>query len=191
MFELIAFTWFFPAIGLPILGFILFAYWMSDINSMPFPQEAELTKASHGVGVIVCGAYLLYVVPIPEKYQFEIHSAYAFLCVMGVFWLFIGSARAQIYGDARLIGRAIGKFAFGFIVWGAWKYWIFDATWGWRSWLEPMATVIALWCWTTGVVQFIISSRRRPRLQLSGNPGSYGTSDFPDDPTGLTGSGRR
>jgi hypothetical protein len=194
------FAWRHPAPFIAILLLAALSDWFGYLSKLD-AREGALAKAAHGVGVIVCGAYIVYNLPLSPWYESAIRYVYSALCALGIVWLFIGSARNQIYGDAELTIRAIAKFGFGCGVWFGWAYLgsspvpldnllLHDAFFGGflrlffnlqfdlRIFIEPLATLVSLWCWSTSVVQFLICSRQFPRLPRGGNPGSHGTSDF-------------
>ena len=152
--------------------------WLRGLEERP-PQERELAKASHGIALIICAAYLIYAFAPWKQYPMTVYAAYGLLCILGLFWLFIGSGRAQIYGDRRLQIRAVVKFAMGWVFFGILHYSMPHVPWKWRGWFFPAVMSACIWCWVTGVVQFIICSRGRPRLPPPGDPDSYGGARFP------------
>jgi hypothetical protein len=208
---LLIIAWHHPAPFIAILLLAGLSDWFGYLVRLP-PHRQQLAMAAHGVGVIICGAYIVYYLPLPPWYESALRYVYTALCVLGIVWLFIGSARAQIYGDAELTIRAIAKFGFGWGVWLLWgylgshslpleKFLLSDPIPGallrlifvgvlhfdLRIFLEPVATLVAMWCWSTSMVQFLIATRRRPGLSPIANPGSHGTSVFTEG--GALGSG--
>jgi hypothetical protein len=179
MLNLLPLWWWYPGTVYLILLLIVWASWFSHIADLQ-PQERELAKAAHGAGVIVCGAYLLYITRLPQKYQHWAWGIYAGLCVIGFFWFSIGSTRAQIYRDSRLMGRAVLKIIVGAGIWWLWQQYRVDVWWTWRPYIIPVVTAICLWCWVTGAVQLLICSRQRGRLQPLGGRRVYGDADFDD-----------
>jgi hypothetical protein len=164
MIELLPLLWWFPP-ALPVfLGIYMLLLWMRNFDDLS-PHERELGKAAHGIGVIVCGAYILISVSIPEYYRLPTYGAYAALCCLGLFWFFIGSARAQIFGDRRLQTRAAMKFAMGWAFFAVLHFYLPHVPRDWRGYLAPCLMTTCLWCWSTGLVQLVICSRRRPRLR--------------------------
>jgi hypothetical protein len=199
---LLMLAWYHPAPFIAFLGLAGLSDWFGFLSRLG-PREQALAKAAHGVGVIVCGAYIVYNLPLSPWYEAAIRYVYSALCLLGVIWLFIGSARAQIYSDAALTIRAIAKFAVGWGVWFLWGYlaagplplenflpgdqivgaflraiFRYNLHLDLRIFIEPLVTLVSLWCWSTSFVQFLICSRRFPRLPRGDNPGSHGTSDF-------------
>jgi hypothetical protein len=179
--------WFYPIVLVLFFGLIIWADWLLYLNGMP-PREGWLAKAAHGIGVIVCGGYILAHNLVPYNYLRLAYRVYGVLIALRVFWVLVGSARAQIHGDAHLIGRAIVKLAVGCSVFGAWHFYQWQTPWPYRGWIDPCVQVIALWCWATGLTKFVICCRPLPRLAAAGTPNAYGGARFREG-VGLQGGG--
>jgi hypothetical protein len=190
MVSFVASCWFFcPPLLFAFFGYVLWTDWFTYLSSLP-DREQQLSKAAHGVGVIVCGwvlqDLLLRSSMLPQRYHLAVYCIYAALAFLGVFWILIGATRAQIFGDARLTARAIVKFAVGWAVFVAWHIYQADIPLPWRGWIDPAAELVYLWCWATALTQIIICSRQRPRLPPTGNPNSYGGATWGTGPRGGT-----
>jgi hypothetical protein len=175
LFVVLCYLW--PPLIFIVVGLALWVDWFTFLAMLP-ERDRQLAQASHGVGVIVCGAYLLRVVTyaslLPDRYRQIVFTIYGLLSILGIFWFLIGVARAQIFGDMHLLGRAVAKLAVGCAVTFVWIKYQHEIPWPYRSWIDPIATVVALWCWATGVTKIIICLRPMPRLAGGETADVYG-----------------
>ena len=114
--------------------------WLRGLEERP-PIERELYKASHGVGIIVCGAYLIHAVPTWQRHWLAVGVVYGCVCFLGIFWFLVGSSRAQIYGDARLRSRSVVKFGMGWVFLGVWHYFLPRMDWELRG--SPSTEIVS------------------------------------------------
>ena len=167
----------YPIVLVVFFGTVVWMDWFLFLSQLP-AREGWLTKAAHGIGVIVCGGYVIERQWVPASYHTLAYSVYGVLVALGIFWLIIGSARAQIHGDAHLLIRAIVKFGVGCAVFAAWHLYQTQVPLPYRHWMDPCVQLVALWCWATGLTKFIICLRPLPRLAASGTPDAYGGARF-------------
>jgi hypothetical protein len=155
------------------------ADWLHFLDSHQGLEE-PLAKAAHGVGIIVCGGYVLWLLCdsrlLTPEYRTYACWAYGGIGALGTFWLLIGAARAQIYGDRRLLTRAVMKMAMGFVILYGWRHYRREIDF--VALLDSIAPLPVLWCWATGFTKLLICLRPMRRL-LAGETGDvYGTANF-------------
>jgi hypothetical protein len=189
MLTLLVIGFYYPVILIVFFGLVLLSDWLVFLDSQP-GRQGWLAKASHGVGVTICGAYILRVCTIPSGYVTASYCVYGCLVLLGIFWLCIGAARAQIHHDMHLLIRAAVKFGVGFAVVYVWQQYRLEIWWPYRGWIDQITFIIALWCWVTGVTKIIICLHPMPRLAVAGTRDPYGDAGFRRG-DGLQGRDRR
>jgi hypothetical protein len=141
--------------------------------------EAELTKASHGVAMIViCLAFVHYDIDVWFEPENRIFADAGALCVgiWGGFWLAVGASRTRWYRvDAKHAARAVFKIAFGAALLYAGKHWRVLSPY--QPWAYFVVTAVGQWCVITGVAKFCLVMRgvRGPRIPPPDGP--YGPTD--------------
>jgi hypothetical protein len=162
-----------------VFGAAAIADWFRYIRNLP-ERDRELVKCSQGVGIIVCGGYLLKIINdehlLSTDNQHFSFLAYLGFAVLGLFWIQIGANRAQIHGDRRLLGRAVAKVATGFGVLYAWRNYGHEFPWPWL--MERSAMCVALWCWATGATKIFVCLRPMPVLSTTAGAMPYGGALF-------------
>lgn len=144
------------------------------------PRHAELTKASHGV-MMVIGAGVAWK---NGFYPGDVGLALlAFIAAWGVFWAVLGATRsAQGYRDGRLIGRAAAKIALG----GGIYFWLlpqWEVTLVWHQWVYNLGVAVAVFCVVTGAVKVLLLLRPPPTLPMGGG------GNMPHGDAGFSGGG--
>lgn len=164
-----------------LLPFAALNDWLGYFKRLP-PREAELARAAHGVGLIVCGFVLLQFVLshglLPQRWVMTAYGVYVAVTCFGIYWLLIGAARAQIYGDRRLLTRSIMKVVVGCAVFLGWWQYQREVPWPYRGWIDTVIPLVYIWCWATGLTKIVICSRTLPSLMGGGNRMPHGASTF-------------
>jgi hypothetical protein len=151
--------------------FYLMADWFALIDRMQ-PRQAELTKASHGV-VMIVGAWLGYAhLQVDRFFNFtfdEKHLIYcflAFVALWGAWWVATGAMRSRGPRDLHLIGRALAKIlmpvAVAYFVGRYIEKWDADYRW----WINEFGYLALLWCVVTGVTKLFLLMRSPPTMDL-------------------------
>jgi len=96
------------------IPFVLVADWFKFLRELP-PRQAELTRASHGVVLIVLAAIL------PSKLEGLVDRQLLLTGAVapfwfGLYWLCIGYARSYGPRDMQLICRAALRFVVGVVL---------------------------------------------------------------------------
>jgi hypothetical protein len=169
-------------ISIPIVWLV---DWFAFLNKLP-PLAKELTRASHGVFMMLAAAALAYgncwlgcTYLVPGEYQQWILPSLGFIGLWGLFWLVVGAARSRYYRDYHLLGRAAAKVILGGALW----YWVSDwpRDYNWQLWGWYGAMVCVAWCLVTGLTKSILLLRPLPRLAIDDiDQKPHGDADFGD-----------
>jgi hypothetical protein len=190
--------------GLAVLALlsplIVFSLWHQWIKAKGPTLDGELTKASHGAGLIVftpvVGYFLFKLYPPPAPYNLAALAVLAAAIIWGGLWLTTGAARIpRGTTDARFSSRAVVKIGFGI---AAAVFFFGDFLLGSRSpgaalmqnferqgqglgliavALWVIAPVLAGWCIITGLTKFLLLARGRQPAAPQGLPFSRGRAD--------------
>lgn len=104
---------------LAILPFVIVADYLSFFSRIRDPRDAELTKASHGVAIIVFLAILfMFIGDGKIRLPNYLNPGWVNIAIVVVgfwaaSWVSIGYARSYGYRDMRLVARSVAKIAFG------------------------------------------------------------------------------
>lgn len=158
-------------IELAKLPFVVASEWFGFIKRQQ-PLDAELTKASHGVVMVMASIWLMWLVATRDGFEYRNIALLllAFVATWGAFWVVIGAARSRYYKDHRLLGRAIAKIAVAALIVYLMPH---------EGWLFVVECVVAGWCAVTGVTKAVLMLLPPP--QLPDDP-----DDMPDDDFGST-----
>jgi hypothetical protein len=150
-------------VSIAIIPFALMADWFGFLAEIADPREAQLTRASHGmmmvIGAVLVWRYDLY----PHEYPEMSFMLLAFVAAWGVFWFILGATRSHFgYRDGRLIGRYVAKIALGagIYLWLLPQWEINDTAW--RLWVYEVGVGVAIWCVVTGTVKLLLILRPPP-----------------------------
>ena len=173
----------FQVIGLFLaIPFVLVSDWFVFLKGLE-PRERELTRASHGVAMILIVAFAWHknlIVLVPFEYRTDTSAAAAFVVAWGLSWVILGAGRSRFgYRDGRLIGRAIVKVGLGLGLY----FWLLPQ-WHLTEWWEVLvydaAVAVSFWCVVTGATKFVLLMRPPPRLPppASAEDPPYGGAEF-------------
>jgi hypothetical protein len=164
----------FELLGLAVaVPFVLLADWLKFIKHLP-PREQNLTRASHGAGLLVFAALALREIirvqgiggfarglsAMPDDPGLWVPALlWAITVVWGLVWFLVGCRRAQGPRDGLLTTRAVVKSVVGFVAFFVAQGGLVPADW-WGAFFIEMALFLGgIWCVVTGLTKFVLLMR--------------------------------
>jgi hypothetical protein len=163
--------------------FYLMADWFAILDGMP-PLSRELTRASHGVIMVLVAGYGFHVsrgLHLPNHdLVLALYGALVFIAAWGITWVMVGATRSRGYfRDVHLMIRAMAKVGLGIALFYIPDWWKPN---DYRFWFDLVQRWVEVFCMVTGATKLVLLLRAPPRLdppdaQMPYGPGAFSSGE--------------